>query len=127
MRLLLDTNVLLWAVREPAKLGRSTRAAVADPANTVFVSAASPWEIAIKRATGKLIIEGAVRDWIGQIDFRELPITIEHGTAAGALPFHHRDPFDRMLVAQAQLESLTLVTHDAGLRRYDVAVLDARL
>ena len=126
MRLLLDTSTLIWAIRDPSKLGDTTRNAIAEPANTVFVSAASAWEVAIKRATGKLDAPGNLRDWIAEAPFEELPITVEHATAAGALPLHHRDPFDRMLVAQAQLENLTLVAHDDEIARYDVSVIDAR-
>jgi PIN domain nuclease of toxin-antitoxin system len=127
MRLLLDTSALLSWVHDEKRLGAKAYAAMADSANAVFVSAASAWEISIKRATGKLEAPGEVRDWIAAASFDELPITVEHASAAGALPLHHRDPFDRMLVAQAQLESLTLVAHDDGLARYDVAILDARV
>jgi PIN domain nuclease of toxin-antitoxin system len=82
---------------------------------------------AIKRATGKLDAPGDVREWIARVPFEELPITVEHGVAAGALPLHHRDPFDRVLVAQAQVEKLTLVAHDHAFDAYDVAILDASL
>jgi PIN domain nuclease of toxin-antitoxin system len=126
MRLLLDTSALLRWSEDGTKIGRTAATAIADRQNTIFVSAASAWEIGIKRAIGKLIVAGEVRDWLGTGGFVELPVTVEHGTVAGALPLHHRDPFDRMLVAQAKVESLTLVTHDQTLRRYDIAVLDAR-
>lgn len=127
MRLLLDTSTLIFWVHDVKRLGPTTHEALADSRNTVFVSAANAWEIGIKRAIGKLIATGEVHDWIAEARFEELPISVEHATGAGGLPLHHSDPFDRMLVAQAQLESLTLVSQDEEFRRYDVALLDARI
>jgi len=98
---------------------------VADPENDVWVSAVSPWEIEIKRAVGRLDAPDDVIDEIGRAGFSPLPITFEHGVAAGRLPLHHGDPFDRLLVAQAQLEGLTIVTRDPAFERYQVALLAA--
>lgn len=126
MRLLLDTHAFLWWLADDRKLGARARAAIADPASEVHVSAASAWEIAVKRAAGKLRAPGNIREWIERSAFADLPITVEHAVAAAELPRHHGDPFDRMLVAQARLESLTLVAHDAELELYDVPLLAAR-
>ena len=124
MRLLLDTHALLWWLADDDRLGRSARDAIAD-ADVVVVSAVSAWEIAIKQAVGKLT---GPRDLAGEIranGFTELPVTSAHALAAGELPPHHSDPFDRMLVAQARLEDLTLVTRDPRLAEYGIAHLRA--
>lgn len=126
MRLLLDTSAFLWWLGDDPALGGSARAAIAQADNEVFVSAASAWEIAVKRATGTLEAPFDVAEALAGNHFEELPIDVRHATAAGALPPHHEDPFDRMLVAQARLEHLTLVAHDAAFERYDVELLDAR-
>lgn len=122
MNLLLDTHALLWWLADE-QLDAGARAAIEDPENVVWVSAASVWEIAIKRSLGKLRtgadLLGAV-EWSG---FERLPIAMDHAEAAGALPPHHRDPFDRMLVAQAQLLDLAIVTRDAAFDAYDVELL----
>jgi PIN domain nuclease of toxin-antitoxin system len=125
VRLLLDTSALLWWLDGDAKLGPSARSAIADPDNEVLVSAASAWEVSVKRASGKL---DAPFDIVSAIDrnyFIELPIEVAHAVAAGGLPQHHKDPFDRMLVAQAQLEDLTLVTSDSEIAKYELELLDA--
>jgi PIN domain nuclease of toxin-antitoxin system len=122
--LLLDTHIFIWASTNPGRLSEAQRAAIASETNTAFVSAATAWEIAIKAAVGRLAFTmnsfETIRAGMG---FAPLPITLPHGIAAGSLPRHHGDPFDRMLVAQAQVEGLTLVTTDRALRRYDVAIL----
>ena len=124
MRLLLDSNVVLWWL-ENRSFDPAASAAIADPSNDVYVSAVTPWEIAVKAKLGTL--QG--RDDFAAIceakGFVELPVTMRHGLAAGALELHHNDPFDRMLVAQAQLEGLTLVTRDQKSHRYGVAFLKA--
>jgi PIN domain nuclease of toxin-antitoxin system len=97
---------------------------VADPASTVHVSAATVWELAIKASLGKLDLDGA--DLVEEIeanDFVELPVTARHSLAAAALPRHHEDPFDRMLIAQAQTEGLTIVTRDPAFRAYGIAIV----
>ena len=91
----------------------------------MYVSAASAWEISVKRASGKLDAPFDVADALERSFFIELPIEVAHAMAAGELPPHHKDPFDRMLVAQARVEGLTLVAHDAGIARYDLELLDA--
>ncbi len=125
MRLLLDTHAFLWWLGDDRRLGPTSRAAIADERNVVFVSAASAWEIAVKRRSGKLEAPGDIADWIAASDFAPLPIDVSHVIAAAELPPHHRDPFDRMLVAQAQLEELTLVARDDTIDAYAVATLDA--
>lgn len=125
MRLLLDTNALIWALLDDPSLTREARAAIGERGNHVAVSAASIWEISIKHRAGKL--RPPVDDVVGDLArrFSMLPITAEHAWAAGQLPLHHRDPFDRILVAQAQLEGLTIVTRDPKIARYQVAILPA--
>lgn len=125
MQLLLDTHTFLWWLDDSPKLGPHARAAIGDGGNVVFVSAASAWEIAVKRASGKLDAPGDIAEWITKSDFSGLPIEVEHAVSAAELPQHHRDPFDRMLIAQAQLEELTLVAHDDEIGKYDVTILDA--
>ncbi len=125
MRLLLDTHVLLWWLQNASRLSPGTRKAISDAAAVVHVSAATVWEAAIKVALGKLQISGDLPSAIPASGFIELPITARHAWLAGTLPRHHDDPFDRILVAQARLEELTIVTHDVALRRYDVPVLPA--
>jgi PIN domain nuclease of toxin-antitoxin system len=121
MRLLLDTHVRIWACGAPERLSEAAREVLAEPQNDVFVSAASAWEIAIKRTLGRLNFpvdrfDGVLRE----MGFTELPMSVAHALAAGNLPGHHDDPFDRMLLAQARLEGLTLLSNDAAMSRYDV-------
>jgi PIN domain nuclease of toxin-antitoxin system len=112
---------LLWAAG--GRLDLDARQLI-DEADVVAVSAASAWEIEIKRATGRLEAPIDVAERAVQQGFESLAITFEHALAAGRLPLHHNDPFDRMLVAQARLENLTLATADAAISRYDVPVLE---
>lgn len=123
MKLLLDTHAFLWWLSDDARLGPSARTAIASRAALVHVSAATVWEIAIKSALGKLEVDGDVVEEVAANHFIELPIAARHAAAAGALPRHHDDPFDRLLVAQAQLEELVVVTRDPAFGRYDVRVL----
>ena len=113
-----------WESRRP-RLGPQTQALIADAANEVFVSAATIWELAIKRATGQLQTPAYLEAEVWENGFIALPITFRHAERAGRLPLLHRDPFDRMLVAQAQAESLTLITGDASIARYAVPTLSA--
>ena len=124
MRLLLDTHALLWWLADE---GLTTRArdAIADPANVVVVSAASAWEISIKKALGKLAAPDDLEQQVHAGGFLPLPISIAHGVAAGQLARHHEDPFDRMLIAQASAEGLTIVTRDKRFNEYGVALLPA--
>ena len=126
MDLLLDTHVFLWWDAESAELTAACRAAIADPSNRVFVSAASVWEIGIKRRAGKLAFSGSAVDAIRRNGFLELPILGRDAEAAAALDWNHADPFDRLLVAQAQLGSLTLATADKTIRSFGgVAQIEA--
>ena len=122
MRLLLDTHVLLWQLSDDPHQKPTTHAMIADPSNEIFVSACSVWEISIKQAAKKI---EAPDDLLAQLvdhELVELPISAAHALRAGGLPPHHGDPFDRMLVAQAQVEGLTLVSKDRQLAAYDVAL-----
>jgi PIN domain nuclease of toxin-antitoxin system len=122
MRILLDTHVLLWTMAEPAKLSRSARRMI-DRADT-YVSAASIWEISIKAALRKLRVSPAeVLAAVEPSGFCLLPISGEHAAAVAELPLHHRDPFDRLLVAQAQLEPMRLLSNDEALRAYGDCVV----
>lgn len=123
MNLLLDTHTLLWW-SENQKLSTDAAAAIADPDNLAYVSAASIWEISIKQAQGKLKIDEALYE-ICNDDFEPLPITHADARLAGSLPYHHRDPFDRMLVAQALARDLVLVTRDSRMGPYGVNLLTA--
>ena len=124
MELLLDTHVFVWAVAEPARLDQRIRAALVSPDNRVVVSAVTPWEIAIKQAAGRLTFPlDRFTDTVDRMGCDILPILPAHGIAAGALPQHHGDPFDRMLIAQAMTENLIIVSSDSIISRYEVAVL----
>ncbi len=124
MRLLLDSHAYLWWLTSDRRLGGRARTALADPETMVFVSAATIWELTIKRALGRLAVQSAsLCDEISANGFHELPVSARHAERAGELPKEHDDPFDRMLVAQAQIEDLTCVTKDETFDRYDVATL----
>lgn len=121
MNLLVDTCTLLWWVNGNL-LSPDASHAIADPDNRVWVSAASVWEIGIKQSLGKLTVRGDL-DAVVDEDFEHLPITCAHARRAARLPRYHRDPLDRMLVAQAQAEDLTLATRDRRISSYDVTLL----
>ncbi len=123
MRLLLDTHTLLWWLADDNNLPEAARNAIADSTNAVFVSSASGWELSIKRSLGKLEAPDGLFNVLAEEGFEELPIGFNDGLRAGALPMIHRDPFDRMLVAQSQANSLTLVTKDPLIAQYGVATL----
>lgn len=122
MNLLLDTHILLWWLAASARLSKSAHRAVTESFR-VYVSVASIWEIGIKCALGKLETPENLEEELRNSSFSTLPIQVSHAIAAGKLPRHHDDPFDRMLVAQASLESLTLLTADVRLRDYNVPIL----
>lgn len=126
MRLLLDTHTFLWWNADDPELSATARALIADPDNDVFVSAATAWEIAIKHGLGKLTLPAPppqyVPDRIKRNGFQPLPILVRHALRVHGLPPHHQDPFDRVLVAQAQAEGMTLITKDPLITPYPVAV-----
>jgi PIN domain nuclease of toxin-antitoxin system len=125
MRLLLDSHALLWWLDANPRLGSRAAAAISDPAGEVHVSAVSIAELTIKIGSGKLTVDGDLAAHVTGNDFRELPLTMRHATALRDLPLVHRDPFDRLLVAQAQVEGLTLVTSDGAMGGYDVSLMAA--
>jgi PIN domain nuclease of toxin-antitoxin system len=126
VRLLLDTHTFLWFVAGRSDLSRRARRALEDGRAVLFLSAASVWEMAIKISLGRLTLNTTAADYVrGKIEsgLQMLPIEWAHAAAVEALPFHHRDPFDRLLVAQAQIEDLTIVSADPAFRKYDVRVI----
>ena len=125
MKLLLDTHTMIWVFAEPRLLSAQAKNAIADEENDVFVSVVSPWEIAIKRSKKRLHAPDDLDQAVTAHQFRLLPVQLRHTKAIGSMPHHHGDPFDRMLVAQAMIDGLTLVTSDRTLRRYPVATLPA--
>lgn len=126
MKLLLDTHAFLWWLADDPQLEAQARELVADPRAVVYVSAVSLWEIAIKSRLGKLDAGSAdLLEEIATNDFLQLPISARHALLAGSLPGHHEDPFDRMLIAQAWMEELTIVTRDAAFAAYGVPLLPA--
>jgi PIN domain nuclease of toxin-antitoxin system len=122
--LLLDTHVVLWW-HHGSHLSQAVIERIADPGELVVVSAASIWEASIKAALGKLEMPEALGEAVVDEGFEPLPVTFNHAERAGVLPAHHRDPFDRMLVAQAHVEGLTIVTHDPAFDPYGVPLLRA--
>ncbi len=124
MNIFLDTHVLLWWLDDSPLLSEKERSAIANSDNLVVLSSVVIWEIRIKQALGKLVITPKFYDVIKNEGFEMLSITPDHAYAVGELPMHHRDPFDRMIVAQARLEGLTVATHDAVFKKYGVSVLD---
>jgi PIN domain nuclease of toxin-antitoxin system len=127
MRLLLDTQIFLWFLAGASRIPRAARQAIEATENLVLVSAAAIWEIAVKASIGRLDITRSdvarLPRLIEMAGFRELPVLARHAVGVHVLPLHHRDPFDRLLVAQARAEELTLVTVDPAIRRYGVSVL----
>jgi PIN domain nuclease of toxin-antitoxin system len=125
MNLSLDTHVLLWSLSSPQRLSKVARDAIEDPANIVFVSAAVAWEIEIKSAVGKLRAPSDLANQVSAANFQELPITIAHALALRQLPNLHRDPFDRIMLAQARAAGLTFVTADPAVLQYSGTFLRA--
>jgi PIN domain nuclease of toxin-antitoxin system len=127
MRFLLDTGVWLWSVGEVGRINKSTRDLLVDPAHEIYFSAVSAWEIAIKTANGKLQFPESphivVPRETARLGLRPLPVNQAHALATYDLPLHHRDPFDRLLIAQALTEALTLITSDREMRRYPARIL----
>ncbi len=130
MRVLIDSAALIWWFVDDPRLGDQAAAIIEDPGTEAFVSVASVWEIAVKRATGRIREvdgESEIPDWLIAGLMYDLPIKMSHALAAAALPRHHGDPFDRLIVAQARIEGMLLLTPDKALRQYDVPLIDARV
>jgi len=125
VRVLLDTHVALWTFFDPALIGREATELLRDPETEIVASVVNVWEISIKRATGKLRtpddFPARLRRWTQEM----LAVNEAHAWRVGELPRHHLDPFDRLLVAQAQIENLPLITHDRQLARYDIRIVRA--
>lgn len=122
MKFLLDTHLLLWWLSNSPLLSAPARQLIADPDNTVFVSAVSLWEVWLKSSIGKLRVPSAFAERLAGESFTELPLRAEHTPAVAMLEWHHRDPFDRMLIAQAKCEHLVLLTADKTLAAYGAMV-----
>ena len=125
MNLLLDTHVLIWALCDDPTLSPEARKAIVDGRNQVFVSAATAWEIAIKRALGKLQAPDNFEEELERHRFTPLSITCAHALATERLPSLHHDPFDRLLIAQAKLEKFVLVTRDKRIKKYGLPIIEA--
>jgi PIN domain nuclease of toxin-antitoxin system len=123
VRLLLDTNALIWSLVRRKRIPSPAIDAIEDRDNEVFVSVVSAWEIEIKTAKGRLGTPADLKEALAVQSFEPLAVTMRHAHAVETLPRHHRDPFDRMIIAQAQLEGMTIVTSDREIQRYPVAVL----
>jgi PIN domain nuclease of toxin-antitoxin system len=130
MTYLLDTGVWLWSLSEPERIARRARDVIGDLSQQVFLSAVTAWEVAIKAGTGKLTLSEPPGSYVPRRmtdqGLRPLPITHQHALAVAALPYHHHDPFDRLLIAQANLEGMTVITSDRAFEKYSVQILWAR-
>lgn len=122
---LLDTHVLLWWISDDDRLGKQTREIIGNGKNAIFISAATTWEISIKRSLGKIQAPENMDAIVDEERFIRLPISLAHGDMAGRLPVIHRDPFDRMLVAQSIFENLILITSDTQIMAYEVRTMKA--
>jgi PIN domain nuclease of toxin-antitoxin system len=125
LRLLLDTHVMLWAISDPGRLSVQARSAIESGENEVFVSVVSPWEIAIKKSRNRIETPDDLDRGLESSRFKLLPVLLRHTKAVESMPHHHRDPFHRMLVAQAIVDGMILVTADRKLTRYAAALLPA--
>ena len=127
MKLLLDTHTFLWWNTEDARLSTRARELIADGQNQIILSAVSAWEISIKAAKGKLVLPEPPAQYISNrmslYSFQPLPVQISHAVRVYELPHHHEDPFDRLLIAQSQVESMPLISVDVNIRNYDVEVI----
>ncbi len=125
MRLLIDSNAFIWMVAQPAELSANAREALANPDNERVLSLIAIWEIAIKLSLRKLVLPGDLMTAVDGMAAVTLPVRLAHIARVHHLPFHHRDPFDRMMIAQALEENLTIVTRDRAFRAYGVPLLAA--
>lgn len=126
MRYLLDTNILIWWLNDDKNLSQTARKIIKDPRNTIFISSVSTWEITLKESKNKIIIPNNLHQTLTDSNFIQLPINIKHTFEISKLKPIHQDPFDRLLLAQAKLENLTLLTHDKLLTKYkDIKVKEA--
>lgn len=125
-RILLDTHTLLWWLSGDPLLGKNALEIISNQENDIFVSAATTWEIAIKKTKGLLEAPDNFDAIIVDEGFKHLPISLYHGEQAGGLPLHHKDPFDRMLVAQAQAEGLILMTNDCEISKYGINTINTQ-
>ena len=125
MNILLDTHVLIWSLENNSTLSDGARNAIIDGNNMVFVSSASVWEINIKKSIGKLDVPDNLLDEIKSHRFTPIDINFDHAQLAGRLPYIHKDPFDRILIAQAIIEKFILITRDRTIAKYDVNVMEA--
>lgn len=123
MRILMDTHIFLWWLSEPDQLKPKELESISDPEHTVFLSAVVGWEIAIKKSLGKLEFDGDLIKIADRNQFEILPISLQHTQFLEKLEDHHKDPFDRLLLAQAKTENLVFATHDRLVRKYDVQFL----
>jgi PIN domain nuclease of toxin-antitoxin system len=125
--LLLDTNALIWVLTDPSRLGTAARQAIASTENTAYVSVVNAWEMAIKSGLGKLSVPADIKTWLplrlNESRMELLNITLDHVMDVEQLPHHHRDPFDRLIIAQARAERLTIVTGDPKFEDYDVPLI----
>jgi PIN domain nuclease of toxin-antitoxin system len=124
-RLLLDTHALIWWLNGDEQMGLITREEISNPENDIYVSAATTWEMSIKRQLGKLEAPDDIELKVEQAGLLKLSISLFHGEQAGLLPLHHRDPFDRVIIAQAQAEGLVIVTKDKYFPKYGVRLMNA--
>lgn len=120
---LLDTHILLWWLADPGQLTDAARTVITDPSHTVYVSAAVAWEMAIKKALGRLDYPGNLEEVLAADHIEVLPIKLHHALAVADLPIHHQDPFDRIQIVQARLENLILITRDPHIPKYNIEVL----
>jgi PIN domain nuclease of toxin-antitoxin system len=123
LKLLLDTHAALWFLSGDQRLGQNARRHLTDNASQVLLSAAVVWEVAIKRSLGKLVVPEECLSLLLGAGVHALAVSVEHAAAVEQLPWHHRDPFDRILVAQASIEGAALVTHEEALRPYGVTLV----
>ncbi len=125
-RLLLDTHALIWWMNGSSQLGPMSKQLIAEKNNQIYVSAASIWEMSIKRQMGKLEVPDDLDSIIDELGFDKLDISLFHAEQAGNLPTHHKDPFDRMLIAQAQAEGLQVISSDEHFPKYNINLFDAK-